>query len=203
MREGIIQRVSKGIYYHARQTALGPSVPNPAALRKLATVSKPVYPAGIAAANLLGFTTQSGRRNEVATSALSLPRKLIGSETIVYTRRPESWDGLSQEDTAMLDFLRRGGRTSELTSGETVRRTVALLAQQGRFDRLLSVASKEPPRVRAILGAVGEQLGRKRVELKRLRESLNPYSKFDFGVLSGLPHARKWQAKRVPSDETV
>ena len=59
-RQGRLERLSKGVYYHARQTGLGKSLPNPAAIRKLAS-RHPVFPAGIAAANLLGFTTQSAR----------------------------------------------------------------------------------------------------------------------------------------------
>jgi hypothetical protein len=98
----------------------------------------------------------------------------------------------------MLDFLRRGGRTSELAPAETVSRTVALLSEGGRYERLLKVSDSEPPRVRAILGAAGEQLGKNRAALTRLRESLNPFSKFDFGALSGMPRARHWQAKEHP-----
>ena len=81
-RQGMLERLSKGVYYRARQTSFGKSLPNPAAIQKLASRRKPVFPSGIAAANLLGFTTQTARRSEVATSALSLPRKLIGSDTI-------------------------------------------------------------------------------------------------------------------------
>jgi hypothetical protein len=193
--EGVLERLSKGVYYRTRETAFGKSRPNPATIQKLASKSKTVFPAGIAAANLLGFTTQTARRSEIATSALSLPRKLFGKETVIHTRRPEAWVNLSEPDAAMLDFLRRRGQTSELSPEKTVSRTVALFSEGGRFERLLRVAESEPPRVRAILGAIGDQLGKNREALKRLRESLNPFSKFDFGVLSGLPHARNWQAK--------
>ena len=130
--------------------------------------ARTVFPSGIAAANLLGFTTQNAERNEVATSALSLPRKLVGSDTVIHARRPEAWTGLSETDAAMLDFLRRAGRTSELSPEETVRRTLALFSEKDRFDRLLKVAPTEPPRVRAMLGAIGEQLG-KSPALDRLR----------------------------------
>src|SRR6202158_6101016 len=88
-RRGHLERLSKGVYYSTRQTAFGKSRPNPAAIQKLASRRKGVFPSGIAAANLLGFTTQTASRGEVATSALSLPRKLVG-ETIVHTRRPEA-----------------------------------------------------------------------------------------------------------------
>jgi hypothetical protein len=196
-REGTLERLSKGVYYSARPTAFGKSLPSPTAIQKLTPRHKTVFPSGIAAANLLGFTTQTGRRSEVATSALSLPRKLIGSETVVHTRRPEAWARLSETDAALLDFLRRGGKSSELSPPETIARTVALLSESGRFERFLKVADFEPPRVRAILGAIGEQIGKTTAVTQRLRASLNPFSKFDFGLLAGLPGARHWQAKDI------
>jgi hypothetical protein len=191
----MLERLSKGVYYRARQTSFGKSLPNPAAMKKLAASHKQVFPSGIAAANLLGFTTQTARHSEVATTALSLPRKLIGNDTVIHARRPEAWTGLSEADAALLDFLRRGGRTSELSPQETIRRTLTLFSEKARFERLLKIADSEPPRVRAIMGAIGEQIGKKRAGLTQLRASLNPFSRFDFGVLAGLPRARHWQAK--------
>lgn len=194
-REGAIERLSKGIYYHPRQTPLGKSRPNPAKIQELASRHKSVYPSGVAAANLLGFTTQNPARPEMATSSLSLPRKLVGSNTVIHTRRPEVWATLSDNDAAFLDFLRHAGRTSELSQEQTLQHTLALVSEKGRFERLLKVADTEPPRVRAILGAIGEQLGKPPAAIRRLRASLNPFSRFDFGVLSGLKHAHQWQAE--------
>jgi len=116
---------------------------------------------------------------------------------VIHTRRPEAWGSLSEADAALLDFLRRGGKTSELPPEETVRRTLALLSEKGRFERLLGVADSEPPRVRAMLGALGEQLRKNPAALRTLRNSLNPSSRFDFGMLARLPNARKWQAKEA------
>jgi hypothetical protein len=194
-RKAMLERLSKGIYYHSRPTDFGKSLPNPADMSRLVSQRKTVFPSGIAAANLLGLTTQTARRSEVATSALSLPRKLIGGDTIIHTRRPEAWAGLSDADAALLDFLRRRGKTSELSPEETVQRTLVLLSERGRFTRLVRIADTEPPRVRAMLGAIGEQLGKKPATLRRLRASLNPLSRFDFGLLRGLPRAKSWQAK--------
>src|SRR5262245_2504900 len=50
-RQGELQRLSKGIYYSSRQTAFGKSRPNPAAIQRLATKRKSLFPSGIAAAN--------------------------------------------------------------------------------------------------------------------------------------------------------
>ena len=201
-RGGQLERLSKGIYYRARQTRFGKSRPSPAAVRRLAARHKSYFPSGIMAANVLGFTTQNPRRGEVATSKLSLPRKLLGADTIIHTRRPEAWSRLSQTDAALLDFLRHGGRGSELSPEATIRRLIKLVSESDRFRRLLSVADTEPPRVRAMLGALGEQLGVGQRWLHRLRASLNPLSRFDFGRLTGLRHARAWQAKEQARRET-
>lgn len=202
-RKGALERLSKGVYYRSRQTQFGRSLPNPAAVQKLASQRKTVFPSGVAAANLLGFTTQTARRGEVATSSNSLPRKLVGSDTLIHTRRPEVWAGLSEVDAALLDFLRRGGRASEFSPEETVRKTLDILREKTRFERLLKVVNSEPPRVRAMLGAIGEQLGKKPSVLRFLRDSLNPLSRFDFGLLAGLPDAHAWQAKEHPQREAV
>jgi hypothetical protein len=194
-RQGVIERLSKGTYYRSRQTTFGKSIPSPAAMQKLASRRKNIFPSGIAAASLLGFTTQTARRGEVSTSALSLPRKLIGADTVIHTRRPEAWAGLSDADAALLDFLRRGGRTSELSPEDTLRKTLALISEQGRLPRLLKIADSEPPRIRALLGAIADEIGKNAVARAHLRASLNPLSRFDFGLLAGLSHAREWQAK--------
>lgn len=194
-RAGEIERLSKGVYYRSRKTAFGRSRPNPAAIRQLATRKKSFFPSGIAAANLLGFTTQSASRGELATSASSVPRKLVGPDAVVHTRRPEAWSRLSETEAALLDFLRRGGRTSELSPEDTIRRTLMLLREEGRYLRLADAADTEPPRVRALLGALGEKLGGYPKAVSQLRESLNPLSRFEFGLFTGLPNAKDWQAK--------
>lgn len=197
-RAGALDRLSKGIYYKPRQTALGRSRPNPAAIQELVPKHKPVFPSGLAAANLLGFSTQTGSRREVSTTAGSLPRKLVGQDTVIRTRRPAAWSTLSPEDAALLEFLRCGGESSELSPRQTIQRTLALLGEKGRWERLCKVATTEPPRVRALLGALAEQLGRPPRTLRSLRDSLNPFSKYDFGLFAELPLAKNWQAKAAP-----
>jgi Family of unknown function (DUF6088) len=202
-RQGQLRRLGKGLYYRVRQTAFGPSLPNPATIRALPLRARAVFPAGLAAANLLGFTTQNPARIELATDGLSLPRLLVGKEAVIHTRRPAAWRSLSETDAALLDFLRNRGRASELAPEETAQKLLAYLQEPGRFERLLAVAASEPPRVRAMLGASGHQLGQPASVLAQLRESLNPLSRFDFGILAALAHAREWQAKERKSRATV
>jgi hypothetical protein len=202
-RRGVIQRLGKGLYYRSRQTAFGPSKPNIARIRSLAAGRQGVFPAGIAAANLLGFTTQNASRIELATDGASLPRLFLGKDALVHTRRPAAWRSLSELDAALLDFLRNRGELSELPPQETVEKLLNYFREPGRFERLLKVAPTEPPRVRAMLGAIGEQLGQPENRLAELRESLNPLSRFNFGILAALAYARLWQAKERKAHEAT
>jgi hypothetical protein len=201
-RQGQLKRLGKGLYYRQRQTAFGPSLPNPAAIRSL-PVRQRAFPAGIAAANLLGFTTQNPARIELATEGMSLPRLIVGKDVVIHTRRPPAWRSLSEAEAALLDFLRNRGEASELSPQETVQRLLSLFREPGRFDRLLQVAASEPPRVRAMLGALGQELPQPPSVLSWLRASLNPLSRFDFGILAALEHAPQWLAKERRSRATA
>jgi hypothetical protein len=202
-RQGAIERLGKGLYYRPRQTAFGPSRPNTTQLRSLTLRRKAVFPAGTAAANLLGFTTQNPARIELATDGASLPRHFLGNDPIIHTRRPAAWRTLSETDAALLDFLRNRGASTELSPEETVEKLLEYFRDPGRFERVLKVAPTEPPRVRAMLGAIGEQIGQPGSVLAELRASLNPLSRFDFGILAALAHARRWQAKERQDYEAV
>jgi hypothetical protein len=191
-RLGELQRVSKGLYYRSRDTVIGKSRPSRDAIlaRRL---KYPLKPAGLTAANFLAFSTQNPALREFATTVNAVS---FADDTIhVTTRRPESWEDLSSEEAALLDFLRGRGRHSELSPERTKERLIKLLSVPGRFERLVAAAPTEPPRVRAILGAVGQEMGVSPDILSMLRNHLNPLSQFDFGAFRVLKHAREWQAK--------
>jgi len=202
-RQGVIRRLGKGLYYRSRQTAFGPSLPNDALIRSLPLRRRGVFTSGIGAAGLLGFTTQSPAHIELATNGSSLPRLIVGKEAVVHTRRPDAWQGLSQTDAALLDVLRNRAAASELSPAKTVDKLLGYFREHGRFQRFLKIAESEPPRVRAMLGAIGEQIGQPPRHLTGLRAGLNPLTRFDFGILAALTHAKQWQAKEQKSHEAV
>lgn len=202
-RTGMIQRLGKGLYYRARLTAFGPSKPNISKLRSLPVLRKGIFLSGIAAGNLLGFTTQNPAKAEISTDASSLPRLIVGKETIIHTRRPQAWRNLSQTETALLDFLRNRGESSELSAKGTKKKLLEHFMAPGLFGKLLKVAESEPPRVRALLGAIGQEIGQPKNRLVPLKNSLNQLSRFDFGILFTLSYAREWQAKECNSNEII
>lgn len=190
--EGLIERTGKGLYFRPRQTVLGKSKPSQTKVAEAAAKHK-LHPAGVSAANALGFTSQNAGRGQYATTASNTPTKLRGAK--VYTRRPAAREGLDAEEGAILEFLRSRGTYSDLSPEETARRLLAMLKDRKRFERLASAAFAEPPRVRALLGAIGEEAKQPKKLLGALRASLNPLTRFDFGPLRVLKKAKEWQAE--------
>ena len=191
-REGELQRVGKGVYYRPTPTSFGLSRPSASGMAA-ATLSAPLHPAGLSAANVLGLTTQNPGRAEYATSAAGPPTAL--RDAVVHTGRSAQRASLSAEDGAILETLRERARASDLSPQDTVHRLLVLLADEQRFRRLAAAAMGEPPRVRAMLGALGEELSMSSRLLDELRGSLNPLSRYDFGRLESLRYAKQWQAK--------
>lgn len=191
-RAGELERVGRGLYYRSVPTVFGPSRPAPSntAARLL---TAPAHPAGLSAANLLGLSSQNPRQPEYATSSPGKPRAL--QHAIVHCGRPRQRVGLSPTEGAILEILRERAQSSDLSPTLTVEQLLRLLNDKSRFRRLASAAAAEPPRVRAMLGALGEELGMPPPVLARLRRSLNPLSRFDFGLLRGLNWASAWQAR--------
>jgi hypothetical protein len=189
---GELQRVRKGLYYRPKQTALGPSLPSPTAMASL-TATAPLHPSGLTAGTALGLSTQNPMHPELATASASAPSTVTNA--VVHTGRPRSRLDLDATDAALFELLRDRARHSDLSPAETVDRLVRMLSGRKRFERLAKAALDEPPRVRAMLGALGERADAPTDALRSLRASLNPLTKFDFGILRALPNARDWQAR--------
>jgi hypothetical protein len=191
-RKGELQRVAKGVYYRSVPTSFGPSMPS-ASSSAAGTITAPVFPAGLSAANALGLSTQNPYHTEFATIAPGPPTAL--REFVVHTGRPAERANLSTEEGAILEILRERARSSDLSPEETGYRLLRLLADEERFARVVRAAQGEPPRVRAMLGALGQELDMPPRLLQKLRKSLNPLSRYDFGRLASLRHAKDWHAK--------
>ena len=191
VKEGKLRRIERGVYYRSRPTVVGQSTPSNTAVTA-AKAREPLQPTGLTAAAMLGFTTQNPSRPEYATPAEHGPRRL---DAKVSNRRPDSRRLLLPRHGAILEFLRNRAETSDLSPVQTVMRIRALLAEDGAFDRLIGPAMDEPPRVRAMLGALGQDIGVPERQLQKLRRSLGTVSKYDFGRLASLRYAKEWQAK--------
>jgi hypothetical protein len=197
-KEGTIRRIRKGVYHFPRKTRFGELAPDATSIATAVLKSKGIKwkPSGLPAYNGLGLTTQVS-----PSLALDVPRKIsslkTGSDTRPFRLRfREMVFGLSNDERALLDALRDVRRIPGSSPDETARKIKYMLAT-GRFsfDRLARHALKEPPRVRALLGAIGSEAGVDSKALVALRKSLNPITTFHLGVGDALPAAREWRVQ--------
>lgn len=205
-RSGMVTRIRRGVYYRSRGTIAGRSRPNPEAvidtvLRLRGATS---IPSGIGEYNRLGLTTQvSGS----ITRAVSRPmnRRVVGGVSVYLNTRPlEKQKGIRPEERTALDALRDIARIPGSSPREVIERIGRLIhTGELEFSRLARYAVAEPPRVRALLGAIGDNLrseGSLDVDVVRahdlavLRSSLNPLSHYRIrGVRDFLGSAASWR----------
>jgi hypothetical protein len=192
VRDGVLKRVRKGVYYRPKLTIIGESKASPWKVTLL-LMGDCARPTGTTAANLLGFTTQNPGKPTYVVPGGHAPTGLSSAK--VTTRRSQLASDIGVREAALLEFLRERGEASDMSAHETVQRLIDLVKQPGTFSKLAVAALNEPPRVRAILGAIGQEAGVDDALLSSLRDSLNPYSRFSFGHLRVLRHAKEWQGK--------
>lgn len=194
-KQGVLTRVGKGLYFAPKDTLIGKSKPSETsiALKRLEGKTRPT---GASAANILGLSTQVPARPQLIAYT-SNPPKNAGAARIKL-RRTSSLHPLPTLEGALLEFIRARGTTAETSSSESIRRLRELLTSQlsaSRLRGLREAALAEPPRVRAILGALLAYAELHESLWEPLKTSLNPLTRFDFGLFTELPNAREWQAK--------
>ncbi len=194
-KQGVLTRVGKGLYFAPKDTLIGKSKPSETAiaLKKLEGKTRLT---GASAANLLGLSTQLPARPQLVAFTTNPPKNSGAAR--IKLRRSSGSQPLPALEGALLEFIRDRGATAETTPQESFRRLQSLLQHQlntKRVRELRDAALTEPPRVRASLGALLEFAELPESIWKPLKDSLNPLTKFEFGLFAELPNAREWQSK--------
>ncbi len=193
-KEGVLRRVRKGVYYLPRETRFGDTYPDPprvaaAVLKRRGIAWKP---SGPAAYNGLGLTTQVSPRVTLDVDR-GIRSLRVGSDARLTFRLAPTVRTLDARERAVLDALRDLRKIPDTSPSEVVRRISDLFATKRlSFNHVALHSLKEPPRVRALLGAIGGNLGGKRAILNKLKKSLNPTTSFRLGISEVLPTARDW-----------
>jgi hypothetical protein len=188
---GEIRRARKGVYYAPRRSVLGEVPADPLSVAAVVSEGKASF-AGLTGANVLGLTTQVPARTELAVEG----KRPDAPQGVVF--RPRSGTNrlrLKPNEAALLEVLRDLAHLTDLSPHETARKLTAILMDDEARQRLLRASVHEPPRVRAMVGALAEAEGAKGSELAGLRKTLNPITKYNFGPLAVLPTARAWGAR--------
>jgi hypothetical protein len=194
-KAGTIKRLRRGVYYHPQSTIFGESKPNPEtttdAILRAANVTS--VASGPNSYNRLGLTTQVSGAVTRVTDRRIRRRSVLGVPLKTEVRSKDSLKGITSTERTFLDSLRHLDRIPDTTPAVSLERLSRLLKEKVvSFDRLAHFARNEPPRVRAMLGAIGESVRAEKPErvdakaLKQLRSTLNPLSTYK---IRGLPHS--------------
>lgn len=187
-KSGELKRVRRGVYYRPGKSIFGELKPDPTALTDavLRARGEPVMPSGIGAYNRFGLTTQVS--GVVSRATLNrIPENSVPGVRLFASMRPlDKQKGIRAEERTALDALRDITRIPDAHPTDVVRRIGALIRTGDLdFSRLGRYARAEPPRVRALLGALGDMLRRAneghRIPLSvltELRKGLNPLTTF-------------------------
>ncbi len=200
--QGVLIRAARGLYYLPKDTLLGKSRPTQLAVFERIWAGK-YRPTLTSAAYILGLTTQIPARPQFVLYASRLPSNFGDIQiTLRSGKRPRP---LPKLEGALIEFLRDRGACAEADPQETCIRLQEVIKEymSGKALSLLcEVALTEPAKVRAILGALLEWSETDRILWERLRSSLNPRSRFDFGHFSQMENCQRWQIKLAEIPET-
>jgi hypothetical protein len=198
-RKGELRRIRRGIYYKPETTRFGESHPDShaaleATLRRHGT---PATPSGLNAWRRLGLTTQISSEASLISAKRLRISPVMGQRVTAVTRTNV---GRSIEnERAVLDALRAIRRIPGTTPGGVLDWARHHLTLGGlNVANLARMAKNEPPRVRALLGALMEDIDPDGTEGIRegLKRSLNPLTTFKFpGVRERLRSADGWNIR--------
>jgi hypothetical protein len=202
-KQRILEHVRRSIYYFPKETVIGKSRPNP---HKVAEVvfglnNTRTVKSGVAQFNRLGLTTQVSAAMTFAADRRVNKKKIFGISVHSNHRRLDEQKTITSEERTILDVLRDIHHIPDATPAEVLGRIRTLIGER-KFDqgRLVRFSLIEPPRVRALLGALIESLPRRSRKtdehIRCLRDHLNELTTYRLpGVLDMFPSARRWGIK--------
>jgi hypothetical protein len=195
VRSGQVKRAAKGIFYKPRKTAFGELRPSENELLKTYLYRKGrrvAYVTGTALYNQMGLTTQVPRVVRVASAEARI-RTTIGNLRILPARCYEEVTESNYKFLELLDALKDIKNIPDLDIKKAIPYFAARISElsDSEKQKIIRIAHKYPPRVRALLGAL-----LKEEEATSLKSSLNPFSVFDLGISEKeLPSAAKWNIR--------
>lgn len=192
--DGMLRKVGKGKFYKPVVSRLGEM---PLMIEQLTKDlifkdgERIGYITGTPAFSQMGLTTQISSKIVIGAARYRRPLKRGGYE-ISYTIQRNEITEDSIPFLRILDALKSIKKIPAATPDEVVSNIQRLLENltENDQDKLIGYAIHYPPAVRALSGAILESIG---CESARIRETLNPFTKYALGVLeSQLPNKSNW-----------
>lgn len=194
--KGVIRKLSKGVFYKPEKTVFGELKPDyREQLRPyLFDIGKRIaYETGFTLYNRMGLTTQLPFRVKVASRSkrISINRGALKADAVKsYAEVTED----NYELLGLLDAIKDIKRIPDCSVSKAVKILTGKIQQLNykQQKELTRYALLYPPRVRALLGAILDNLGSP-VNTGKLKDSLNPLTKIKLGLKEkDLPTIINW-----------
>jgi len=193
---GLIKKVSKGMFYKPKETVFGELKPdyNEQLRPYLYENGKRIaYETGFSLYNRMGLTTQMAFRIKIASRSkrITINRGALKVDAVKsYAEVTEA----NYELLGFLDALKDSKRIPDCSISQAVKILSGKIStlNEKQISELIKYALLYPPRVRALLGAILENL-MVSANIEKLKNSLNPLSKIKLGLKEiDLSTVKKW-----------
>jgi hypothetical protein len=195
-KEDLIKKMSKGIFYKPKQTVFGELKPDYIELLRqylFENGKRIAYETGTSLYNRLGLTTQMAFRIKIASrdKRISIKKGALKIDSV------KSYADVTDSNYQLLELLDAFKDIKRIPDCSVANAIKILTGKintlnEKKITELINYATLYPPRVKALLGAVLENQN-KEIDLQKLKQSLNPLTKFDVGLKdSDLPTIKNW-----------
>ncbi|MEX1190429.1 MAG: DUF6088 family protein [Brumimicrobium sp.] len=196
-KEGLIKKVSKGVFYKPEQTIFGELKPDYIELLRpylFENGKRVAYETGTSLYNRLGLTTQMAFRIKIASRGKRINIRRDNLKADAVKSYAEVTDK-NYEILGLLDAFKDIKKIPDCSLAQALKRLSVILKElnEKQTTSLLKYALLYPPRVRALVGAVLDNIDSKAQGIEMLKDSLNPLTKIKLGVKkSELPTKSNW-----------
>ena len=194
--KGVIKKISKGKFYKPEQTVFGELKPNYyEQLRPYLYENgkRIAYVTGVSLYNQMGLTTQVANQIKIA----SYNKRIYIKQGVLKADAVKSYAEVSESNykqLGILDALKDIKQIPDSKVANSIQLLGSLIVQQSdkKNKELIKYALLYPPRVRALLGAILENM-EGNIETEMLKKELNPLTKYKIGLKEkDLPTIRNW-----------
>ncbi len=199
IKKGIIKRISTGVFYKPKQTIFGELKPNE---EKIITPylfkdgKRIAYITGLLLYNKMGLTTQIPKEISIA----SREKRIYISKGNIKASAVKSYVEVTERNYKLLEFLDALKDFKKIPNLDKKTGIIILMDELSKLankqiGNLIKIVLAYPPRVRALLGTMLEEIGCN-IGVRKIEDSLNPLSEYRLGIPKEiLPTAEKWNIK--------
>ena len=195
-QKGILKRAEKGFYYRPKMTILGEAPPDFLNILNLKLKKKNSFYciSGLSGYNSIGLTTQVPFVTTIACDVkITSQHDTNNKFRFIYRKKPHSGTALER---IILDAIIDIDIIPDTTPSKTIKKIKDLIMQRKiSIDDLAISALSETARVRAIIGALGQELTMKPELMQSLKKSLNPSTSYFINILDVLKYSKEWNIK--------